>query len=357
MLQPDSRPPTRTDIIDAYQVMLGRPPESEAAIDSHLVHTKTLRDVTKSIAASREFADRVGISAAPSPFVHFNASVNVRGIVEAHIRRDRKAVPGHYVNFLGVAVPTKVMAYLHDKGGQLDPVPIPANYHADMAEWASALRAVDLAKDYFSMIELGCGWACWMTNTGVAAKALGLRVDLIGIEGDSKHLDYAHEALGVNGIKPSEYKLLRGIAAADSGYALFPRRKEDEERWGFAPIFGKTLAESEAAVASGEFDSLPMVSLSEAIGDRSKIDLLHMDIQGGEADLVQQTVPLLSERVAYIVIGTHSRALEGRLMDTLLGAGWALEIERPAIFNVIGGTPQTTVDGVQAWKNPKFHGR
>lgn len=357
MLQSDSRTPTRADVIDAYNVMLGRAPESESAINSHLVHTRTLRDVTKSIAGSREFAERVGLPAAPSPFVHFNASVDVKGIVEAHVCHGRMARPGHYVNFLGVAVPIKVMSYLHDKGGQLDPVPIPANYHADMAEWASALRAVDLAKDTFSMIELGCGWACWMTNTGVAAKSRGLRVDLVGVEGDSKHLDYAHEALGVNGIQRVEYKLLRGIAAADSGYALFPKRKEDEERWGFAPIFGKSLAESEAAVASGEFDSLPMVPLSEVIGSRSKIDLLHMDIQGGEGNLVKQTIALLSERVGYMVIGTHSRVLEGRLMDTMLAAGWALEIERPAIFDVIGGAPQTTVDGVQAWKNPKFHGR
>lgn len=98
-----------------------------------------------------------------------------------------------------------------------------------------------------------------------------------------------------------------------------------------------------------------MVPLSEAIGERQKIDLLHMDIQGGEADLVAATLDLLSERVAYIVIGTHSRQLEGRLMDLLIGAGWALEVERPAIFSLPNGTPQIDVDGVQAWRNRKFN--
>lgn len=350
----DDDSPTRADVVTAYLGLLGREPESDAAIEGHLNGARTVRELVRNIAASKEFGDRIGSGASSSPFNHFNASVDVRGIVQAHVRHDRRPMAGHYVNFLGVAVPTKVMDFLHDKGGQLDPVPIPANYHADMAEWAAALRPVDLAQGRFSMIELGCGWGCWMNNTGVAAKSRGLALDLIGVEGDPKHVDLAHESLGANGIGRSEYTIVRGIAAAGAGYALFPRRKQDEERWGSEPVFGASAQESEKAVASGEFDSLPMVPLAEVVGDRPKIDLLHMDIQGGEADLVRQTLPLLSERVGYIVIGTHSRMLEGQLMDTLLSAGWALEIERPAIFKVVGGRPQTTVDGVQGWRNPRF---
>ena len=98
-----------------------------------------------------------------------------------------------------------------------------------------------------------------------------------------------------------------------------------------------------------------MVPLAEAIGDHARVDLVHMDIQGGEADLVADTIELLTERVGYLVIGTHSRAIEGRLFATLLAAGWKLEVERPAIFAVIGGEPRTTVDGVQGWRNPRFH--
>jgi hypothetical protein len=41
----------------------------------------------------------------------------------------------------------------------VEPIPIPANWHADIAEWAAALRAVDLARGSFTMAELGCGWA------------------------------------------------------------------------------------------------------------------------------------------------------------------------------------------------------
>ena len=53
-----------------------------------------------------------------------------------------------------------------------------------------------------------------------------------------------------------------------------------------------------------------------------------------------------------MVIGTHSRQIEGRLFDALLGAGWRLEIERPAMINLESGTPVVRVDGVQGWRNP-----
>jgi len=239
-------------------------------------------------------------------------------------------------------------------GGQLEHMPIPANYHADMAEWAAVLRAVDLARDKFIMLELGCGWGCWMNNTGVAAKSRGLSIQLIGVEGDEKHLEFARETLQTNHISTSEYTLKRGVTAVHSGYALFPSRQE-EDRWGAEPIFNVSESESVEAVATGQFERLSMIPLHEAIGDHLKIDLVHMDIQGGEADFVEQSISLLSEKVGYLVIGTHSRSIEGQLFETLLNAGWLLEIERPAILHIVEGKPIVYIDGVQGWINPKFH--
>jgi hypothetical protein len=351
-----TRRPTEDDVTLAYQVLLGRPPESPAVIAGHTSAVSSLPHLLRNIVASAEFAQRLDLTVAgTSPLAHFNACIDVRGIIEAHVQPNRAPRPHHIVNFLGVAIPTKVMGFLENLDGGMDPVPIPGNFHADMSEWAGALRAVDLAQETFTMIELGCGWACWMTNTGVAARSRRLRVNLIGIEGDPTHLSYARETLEVNGFDKNEYRLISGIAAAGTGYALFPKREHSAEHWGFEPVFGATPEESEAAVASGKFERMTMVPLSEAIGEREKIDLLHMDIQGGEADLVAATLDLLSERVAYLVIGTHSRQLEGRLMDLLIGAGWALEVERPAIFNLPKGTPEIDVDGVQAWRNRKFN--
>ncbi|UEM21144.1 hypothetical protein JL100_029475 [Skermanella mucosa] len=52
-----------------------------------------------------------------------------------------------------------------------------------------------------------------------------------------------------------------------------------------------------------------------------------------------------------MVIGTHSRQIEGRLMDSLPKAGWTLEMERPAIIRLSEGTQLTLVDGIQGWRN------
>jgi hypothetical protein len=350
------QPPTRDDVITAYQAFLGREPESEAVIHEHVSSAKTNRDLIRTFASSPEFLDlaRFGLDAPNSPLYHFNASIDVRGIIEAHVNHDRAPVPGHYVNFLGVAIPTRVMPHIEHKGDQLDNIPIPTNFHADMAEWAAVLRAVDLARRGFTMVELGCGWGCWMNNTGVAARARGLSIHVVGIEGDEKHLEFARETFEANRISHDEYTLFRGIAAATTGYALFPHR-QDEDRWHAEPIFGVSEAESERAVAGGAYDRLKMIPLSELIGDRGKVDLVHMDIQGGEADLVEQTLELLSGTVAYLVIGTHSRSIEGRLIDILIEEGWVLEVERPGIFQIVNGRPVTTIDGVQGWRNPRIH--
>ena len=93
-----------------------------------------------------------------------------------------------------------------------------------MAEWGAALRAVDLARGQFTVIELGCGWGCWMNNAGVAARRVGLDVHLIGIEGDEGHAAFAQEACAANGFTPKQVSVHRGIAAATSGIALFPRQ-------------------------------------------------------------------------------------------------------------------------------------
>ena len=343
--------PTRPDVVSAYRFMLGREPESDDVINHQLRHAATVLELIRNIVHSREFLTRIP-PASGGQFLHFNASIEVTRIIESHTNAGRVPVPEHYVNFLGVAIPTKVFPFLKDKGGQLDPIPIPANFHADMAEWAASLRSVDLAKERFVMLELGCGWGCWMNNMGVAAKARGLVRQLIGIEADSKHLNFARETLAVNGISKDEYVLLQGIAASRPGNALFPTSQEDN--WGNQPLFNASESESEARIASGKYEQLRMVSLKEAMGNYSKVDLVHMDIQGGEAMLVEECIDLLTDRVRYLVIGTHSRPIEGQLFDVLLKARWELEIERPAVFRIVDGKPITNIDGIQGWRNPRF---
>lgn len=257
-------------------------------------------------------------------------------------------------NFLGVLIDPKFFPeILQGKAGQVEPIPIPANWHADIAEWAAALRAVDLSSSTFVVMELGCGWGCWLNNTGAAARRTSRQPHLIGIEGDRGHIGFAREAYVANGFSDSQVTLYHGIAAAKDGVALFPRQMIPGVQWGLEPILNPGLLDR-AKAKVGMYDELPMISLAAASKDHKRIDLLHIDIQGGEADLIRDCVSLLDKKVAYMVVGTHSREIEGRIFTTMTAAGWALEIERPAILSLANGTPQVTVDGVQGWRNPRL---
>jgi FkbM family methyltransferase len=340
---------SRDDVVAAYRWLLGREPESETVIDDY-VTAGSAAGLIENFVLSPEFHKRWKTS----HYYHYHASLDVEGIIRAHEEAGRVAKPGHLVNFLGVAMNVAFVPNLSDHAGHVEGLPIPANWHAEMAEFAAALRAVDLARDHFAMIELGCGWGCWMNNAGVAARRRGLSVNLIGVEGDPGHIGFAREALSTNGFSPQDYRLWHGIAGARTGTALFPKQNQSGEDWGLEPKFDLSPAMHAELVAGGRYDALPIVALAEIVADSQRIDLLHMDIQGGEADFVRDCMTSLNEKVAYIVVGTHSRAIEGRLMDNLTTAGWILEIERPSDFVITPTGPVTVGDGVQGWRNPRL---
>ena len=161
-----------------------------------------------------------------SPFFHYNSSFDAQGTMNAHAVPDLKPNNLYLTNFLGVLIDPKFFPeILQGKAGQVEPIPIPANWHADIAEWAAALRAVDLAGKNFTVIELGCGWGCWLNNTGAAARRSGREARLIGIEGDPGHIEFAREACATNGFEQSQVSLYHGIASAKDGRALFPSQE------------------------------------------------------------------------------------------------------------------------------------
>lgn len=231
--------------------------------------------------------------------------------------------------------------------------PIPSNWHTDIAETGAVLRAVDLANDTFTMIELGCGWGTWLNIAGKVAKDRSLKVRLYGVEGDAGHVQFAEQARVDNGFQPNEFTIINGVASALPGFALFPQQDRPGVTWGEEPIFNADQKQATAAAANG-FRAIPQIQLAQIAGYGVRIDLLHMDIQGGEWELVCYSLDYLAANVAMMFIGTHSRVIEGRLIDCLSTRGWRLEVERPAILNLRSGGINTAVDGCQLWRNPLF---
>jgi hypothetical protein len=285
-------------------------------------------------------------------FFHYSSVISPARLIKKYACAHIEPAFPYVTNAFGVRVDPKFCPdMLSGHEGEVEPLPIPANWHADMAEFGATLRAVDLARDKFTMIELGCGWGCWMNNTGIAAKKRHLPVNLIGVEGDPGHIAFAEEALTVNGFTPSEYTLHHGIAAKGSGNALFPTQAYSGQSWGLEPLFDVSDEEAKNLVESGRYLALEQHALEDIACDVDRVDLLHVDIQGGELQLIPSAIDFLNKKVAYLFIGTHSRQIEGAMYATMLGAGWVLEIERPAII-APGERPAIVVDGVQGWRNP-----
>lgn len=283
---------------------------------------------------------------------HYTCEFDAVNVIARFWDHKAKPHPDLATNFLGTLIPPQVHPpKLNALRGRVEPPPNPGNWHADIAEWASALRAVRQSTDTFRIIELGCGWGCWLVNTGVAARAIGRKVDLIGVEGNSNHLKNAVLTLDTNGFGADDCTLFHGIAAPREGTALFPSSDAKTTVWNGEAIFypdDETLARARADDTVQVLECFPLARLSE----NKRVDLLHIDIQGAETDYVEGNLEDMNKLVARVLIGTHSRSIEGRLMDMFEGAGWHMEMERPALTPIMGGRARTTIDGVQMWANP-----
>lgn len=341
---------TRDQVVSVFRALLERDPEDEAAIEHHFA-LGSLEAVIGQVSNSLEHLDRTR----PGPLWNYAASFDPVETVLAHENPERQPVPGHRVNYLGVAVNVDRFFPTLGLDNVVEDAPIPANWHTDVAELAAALRAVENAGEHFSMVELGCGWGCWMNITAAAARRAGKTPFVIGVEGDEGHVVFAREALATNGVPPSSYRLYHGVAAGRSGKAFFPRQGQSGANWGLQPVFYASRRQAARLRESGAYDELPMIPLSEIIGDRSRLDLLHIDIQGGETALIRESLRLLNAKVAYIVVGTHSRVIDGEIIAMLSqDGGWELEIERACVHALEGGAPNTLIDGVQGWRNTRL---
>jgi hypothetical protein len=287
-------------------------------------------------------------------YYFYSASFDPIYLIRLNALKNQTATQDYFTNAFGVLIrPEYFPTILQGTQGTVEEIPIPANWHADIAEFGAAFRAVELSGETFTMIELGCGWGCWMNITGKVAKRKGKAIHLYGIEGDKGHVEFAKDALAINGFTPSEYKIIHGVASAQSGVALFPVQDQPGVSWGEEPVFYNNETDAEKLMATGNYLTLTRVPLSKVDDTVNRIDLLHVDIQGGELELIPNSIDYLSKTVAYILIGTHSRYIEGIMFDVLTKAGWILEIDRPAVLGVRNRV-ELLVDGVQGWRNPNL---
>jgi FkbM family methyltransferase len=332
----------REGVIWAYRHLLGREPNDEEAISVHLAHTPV--SLRQAFLASPEYALRHSSGAAPTG--------TSNPLLEPFTPFSTEPPPvGSFRDFIGSQTRCEFLPDgLASLGGKIlgPPGSINGPIH-DPDEWFGTLRSILEARDVLTVVELGAGWAPWLTACAVAARRVGItNVRLIGVEGSLGHVEYMRRNLSDNNVDPSSCTLIHGVVGAEDGIAYFPVLSEPNNVYGSQATHG-----GEGTSGANEMEAVPSISLGTLLADHSRVDLIHCDIQGAEGEVLTAGRDVLNARVRRIVVGTHGRAIEKELMDLFSGMGWVLEADTACRFLQVGDRSLVLqVDGVQVWQNP-----
>jgi FkbM family methyltransferase len=333
---------SRADVRELYEIVLGRQPEDSEIIEKQAREHKSAIALTRSLCRSEEFGMRLKRGADRLFDGYRSEEIN---ILRRHLVYS--APEGGFVkDFVGtrmrVEFNTAVSAF---SGVVFDRIPVPHDFRVEAIEWIGVLKAVESSGPHFVAIELGAGWGPWAVSSGHVARGLGKTVRMYAVEADPGKVSYIAQHMVDNGFDPDDHVIFGGIAGACDGFAYFPVI-DATGNWSGEAVYGNP--------PEGDYQKLPSISLRTLMKDEEIVDLIHFDIQGAEFDVVEGSVDQLSAKVKWVVIGTHSRSIEGRLIDLLLRTNWSLENEQPCRCFYKGGRSDIFIDGTQVWKNLAF---
>ena len=356
---------SRDEVISAYRLILGREPESEAVIDYYrrfarpsLVELFLQSDEGRSGCPLDPPLTRLP-SAVASYQVFRGYTEADLGIFDSFPIHAASPESGFIRDFLGNRTRTDVSAAFASMDGQVFGYPVPGDYFADAAEWLGLLKAVLGADGRFRMAELGAGWGPWIVAGHTAARHRGIGdIRVYALEGNAGHLPFLRQHCRDNGIDPDEHVLLNSAIGSASGTARWPvvDTARSAEHYGLRPV-GENDTDYHGRVFEAYVD-VPVVGIADLLSREETWNLLHVDVQGSETGICHAAIEHLDRQVAWLIIGTHSRKIDGDLMALFHAHGWVLEHERPAVMHWNPAAPtlesMTTTDGTQVWRNPRL---
>jgi FkbM family methyltransferase len=278
--------------------------------------------------------------------------------------------PGWQMNFLGVRTREEFTAGMtgsvtaEKRWVETEYPPLDEEY----LEWIDVLEAVVAAAGTFTMVELGAGWGRWLMNAAAAAQQHDRPFHLVGVEAEPTHFRWMQQHFRDNAVDPAALTLIKAAVAAKDGRVRF--HVGDPSAWygqaidasGSSPnrrlsVRSKLrrLLERQRRGDERTIVEVRAVTLTSILRDLDRVDLIDLDVQGVEADVLESTESMLSEKVKRVHVGTHSTDNEDRLRALFGRLGWKnLNDYR---FAAEADTPWGAVtfqDGVQTWENPRL---
>lgn len=279
----------------------------------------------------------------------------------ARYAQPSEPVAGRITDFLGIRTAAELHPWAaHLAGRVIAEPPIPDDcLRAEAIEYYALLSSIEIASPgAFTMAELGASYGPWLCAGAVLAARTGrTRLRLVALEASSLFLPLLPRHLRENGIDPErvELRLIRGALAAERGYVRFPKLENPGQNG--ARVQGDSSDGDGGAGAIEEYEDVEAFTLADVLPEGVS-DYVHIDVQGAEACLLDADPELLNSRIRSLFIGTHSRKIEGELLEYLSKIGWILRRERPTRFAFNANQPEsidwTTRDGGQYWINPNL---
>jgi len=338
---------TEADVRNVYLGVLGREPESEAVVAAHRAVGLGVADLIRAFLESAEYKTRHPVRT-PGDALYDGIKEGDEALLRRHLVQSQPE-EGYVKNFVGTRMRVSHADPLEGFSGRcFNDIPTSAgDYHAEPIEYVGTLRAIEAGSGPFIGVELGAGWGSWITTSGHVARRAGRApIRLYAVEAVAGKVANMRVHLADNGINPDDHTLVNAIVGPVDGFAYFPITDVTGE-WGSSALFGETEEEKPG------YERVRSISLATLLKDEPLVDFVHFDIQGAEADVIEASVDLLTAKVRYMVVGTHSRTIEGRIIEVLRRHNWLLESEQPARMKYPANQPEYAVgDGTQVWRNP-----
>jgi hypothetical protein len=283
--------------------------------------------------------------------------------------------PSFYVDWDGIRTRVSMLPFAPPElAGQVSTrLPIPDDgYRSEDAEYVALARALDTARGTFRIVEIGAGWAPWSVAGIVHARRRGLRATGIAVEADAERSAWALQHAADNDVSVEliagapdeivrrlaepqlvELRVVRGAGWHETTVLQFPDLDPGDMGGAVWTLPGTDVDYRGAHLTHSD---VPAVAVSALLAGSVPTDLLHVDVQGVEADLLLPASDAIQQSVRLMAIGTTDRLTEGRLQQHYLPRGWGLAIDDPctAVFSMTHPTLAgfTVQDGLQFWENP-----
>lgn len=333
-------------VIWSYRILLSREPEDDAVIRAHAKKDFSLKRLRHTLMGSEEFLALT----MPQPSISPEES-EMRRLKAEFAFRLPEGFDGFFVDFLGIRTRCSYLPISYaqfsgavEQANGVDAVPL-----HEAAEVIALLTSVKEATQVLTVLELGAGWGPWLVAGAVAARQRGLEARLIGVEGDKAHISFMRTHMQDNGLDPDDHRLIWGVVGAEDGTAHFPILPDPSADWGAKADFLGNCDRLSAEASS--YIEIQSISIRTLVGELDKVDIAHCDIQGAEADALESSIDALNKKIRRLVIGTHGRAIEERLITLLSKHSWILEYEKACTFQQNDTQMVLLNDGVQVWRN------